>query len=174
MELDLTKFLVCYAIAGNADPDAPQATTLALATSLLDMSLVQSAVVTQMVAQSLAPGQKPVAQMGSVLPAAPFGSRPRFSRLRGRRARAMAARARVKVPSVRHMANPADIHTHLHEHKLRPVIHREQLAEIKEPRVLRQWPEAGADVMEGTEVNVLLIVPEEHERGEPARTSGRK
>jgi hypothetical protein len=55
MQFDLTKFLVCRAIAENADPDTAGADRLALLASMMNMNLVQSAVVASVLAQSQAP-----------------------------------------------------------------------------------------------------------------------
>lgn len=170
MQFDLTTFLVCRAIAENEDPDTPGADRLALAASMMNMGLAQSAVL----ASVLAAGQAPPAQS-----AAPVTSR-RAAPARSRRqsARSLAARkpaARVRVPNVRDMPDPKQIEDHLHERKLRPVVHRERVPEIKSPRVVRQWPEADEDVDEGTEINVLLLVPEEGSKDEAEpRAAARK
>jgi len=158
MQFDLMKFLLCRAIADNADPDTPGADRVALVTSLLNMGLVQSAVLTSVIAAGQAPPPR-------ALGAANVRSRSRW----GRSAAPITSAAKVKVPSVRHMSDAKQIHDHLHEHKLRPMIHRETIPEIKTPRVLRQWPAADEDVDEGAEINVLLLVPEEsgHGKAEP-------
>jgi hypothetical protein len=150
-QFNAMNFLLFRAIA-DRNLDTPQADRLALAVSLMNMGLMQSVVLTSLLAQS-SDGQ---------------GSSTTGVSVRGRRARSLAAptpAAKVKVPSVRHMSDPKKIDEHLHEHRLRTRIHREAIAEIKSPRVLRQWPEADEDVDEGAEVNVLLLIPEEARHG---------
>jgi len=148
MQFDVTTFLLCRAIAENADPDTPGADRLALVASMLDLGgPLQSALLTSALARGQAPatnGETPVAAL----------------RTGHRRRRALASPAAIKVPSVRHLNDAEQIHAHLQGHKLRPVIHREMIPEIKVPRVLRQWPEADSDAFEGADVNVLLLVPE--------------
>lgn len=156
MQFDLTKFLVCRAIAENVDPDTPGANRLALAASLLNMGLAQSAVLASVLAAGQAPRAQGVAR----------------GRWRGRRAGAPTAK--VKVPNVHHMSDPRQIHDHLREHKLQSRIDIEAMAEIKSPRVLRQWPEADADVDEGAEINVLLLTPENGRHGDAERRATRK
>ena len=161
MQFDLTTFLVCRAIAENADPDTQGANRLALAASLMNAGLAQSAVL----ASVLAARQAPPAQSAALAPS------------RRRNARPLAAgkpAARVKVPSVRHMSDPRQIEDHLRERKLRPLVHRAPVTEIKTPRVARQWPEADEDVDEGAEINVLLLVPEEGKDEAEPRVPARK
>jgi hypothetical protein len=157
--IDMTRFMMYLLLAQNVDADAEGASRAALLTSMLDVDLPTGAVLVSAIAGSLAPSPSPAGPAG--------GKGLGGLRGRGRRGHAKrAVRAKVKVPSVRHLSDPEQIHAHLHGHKLRPLIHREVMADIKTPRVVRQWPDADADVDEGADVNVLLLVPEDGRRDE--------
>jgi hypothetical protein len=160
--IDLTRFLTYLLLAQNADSDAEGAGRAALLTSMLDVDLPTGAVLVSAIAGGLASPPSP-----TTTPAGGKGLAGLRGRGRGRRGHAKrAARAKVKVPSVRHLSDPEQIHAHLHQHKLRSLVHREAMADIKTPRVVRQWPDADADVDEGAEINVLLLVPEDGRRDE--------
>jgi hypothetical protein len=159
MQFDLTKFLVCRAIAQNADPDTAGADRLALLASMMNMNLVQSAVVASVLAQSQAP--PPISTTGGGAAVALH---------RGRRAPPMASGAdvassprRVRVPRLDDLASASEIHEHLQRHRLEPRVHSETVPGILAPRVLRHWPGVDTEVDEGTEIDVLFIVPEEGE-----------
>jgi hypothetical protein len=150
--IDMTAFLTYFAIARNKDPDTGSAGKAALLTSMLNLDLLPGVLVASALANNLAPptATTPVPSGGI------FGRRHR----RGRHGLpAPVGRARIRVPNVGDMSDADEIHAHLSRHRLRPLIHREAMAEIKTPRVLRQWPEADADVLEGEQINVLLVVP---------------
>jgi hypothetical protein len=153
MQFDLTKFLLCRAVAENADPDTAGADQLALLTSMMNLGLVQSAVIASVLAQSQAPP--------------PTGNGVAAPLHRGRRAAPMAAnsasRRKVRVPRLDELSSASEIHEHLQRHKLEPRVHRETVPGIRAPRVLRHWPGPDVEVDEGTEIDVLFLVPEDGE-----------
>jgi hypothetical protein len=152
---DIPTFLTYRAVAEGTSSNDQSASRVALLVSLLNMDLIPG----MLIARALAGSPAPVKANGGLI----LGR----GRHRGRRGQALLApRARVKVPAVHHLSDPERISAHLHEHKLRPLIHREPMPEIKVPRVLRQWPEVDTEVDEGAEINVLLLVPEDS-RPEP-------
>lgn len=161
MQLDLTKFLLCRAIAENADADTSSADRVGLLTSMLGKDLGTSAVLAYVIAENQAPS---VAADGEGSGTTVARVRPRGRR--GRRGRPAATSAKVVVPSVRHMSDPQLIQAHLHEHKLQARIDREAVPDLKTARVLRQWPEKDTAVDEGTEISVLMIVPEDGRHAE--------
>jgi hypothetical protein len=160
VRFDLTKFLLCRAIAENADADTPDADRVALVTSLMNVGLVQSAILTRVVAERQAP------PTGSTLETIS----PRGRGRRGRFTAAGTSAARVKVPDLAKMSNADQIRRHLEEHRLQPRIHHATIPEIKASRMARQWPAADADVDEGAEIYVFLVEPDEGgPRDPPAR-----
>jgi hypothetical protein len=156
MQFDLTKFLVCRAVAENADPDTAGADRLALLTSVMNMNLVQSALIASVLAQSQAQSIPPAGDGG----AAPLHRGRRTAPMAAYSARVASSRRRVRVPRLDDLASASEIHEHLQRHKLEPRVHRETVPGILAPRVLRHWPGADVEVDEGTEVDVLFIVPE--------------
>lgn len=72
-------------------------------------------------------------------------------------------RRKVRVPKLDELASAREIHEHLQRHKLEPRVHRETVPGILAPRVLRHWPGPDVEVDEGTEIDVLFLVPDEGE-----------
>jgi hypothetical protein len=143
----IPKFVTLRAIASSADPDTGSADRAALAACFLNMNLLQSAIVARALAQRQAQGSgSPVSERG-------IGKR----RHRHRENTA----ARVRVPNVRELTDLGAIEKHLQDHKLRAEIHREVVPEIHAPRVLRQWPAPDSEVLEQSQIRVVLLVPED-------------
>ena len=152
MEFELTKFLVCRAIAENADPDTPGADRMALVASMLNVGLVQSAVLASVLAE--------VRRRPSAAPASVTSSGGRARLLGGGQASRQGEGAQ-RAPHVRSKADRGPSAGTPSAAAVRP----RAGPEIKTPRVVRQWPEADKDVDEGAEINVLLLVPEEGKDG---------
>jgi hypothetical protein len=157
MQFDLTKFLLCRAVAENADPNTTGADQLALLTSMMNLGLVQSALMASVLAQSQAP---PPTGTGVV---SPLHRGHRAAPMAASSARVASSRRKVRVPRLDDLASAREIHEHLQRHRLEPRFHRETVSGIMAPRVLRHWPEADVEVDEGTEIDVLFIVPDDGE-----------
>jgi hypothetical protein len=162
--LNTNNFLTSYMIASNNGLDARSADRLAILMGLMDMSQMQTAVLTSLLAGSA------LASTSSSQGATPTLSR----RRRGRALAGPIGAPKVKVPSVDNILEPGQIREYLQQRKLRARIHLKAIQEIRTPRVLHQWPEADADVDEGAEVHVMLLVPEEGRHGEPEARLPRK
>jgi hypothetical protein len=155
MPFDITKFVVCRAVAENANPDTNSADRVAILTSMMNMGLVQSAIL----ASALAGNEVPVpAAGGGGVPSARL-----FSRRRRPLALANSPVPRVKVPHIRHLKSESEIHEHLGHHHLRARIHAERAPELKEPRIIFQSPEPDEEIDPDGEVTVVLLTPVEPE-----------
>lgn len=151
MQIDVPSFIFNLMIARNGDPDAAGADRIALVASALNLGQVPSALLTKVLVDNQTPP-----------PATGTGETPS--------ARHRAPGMPVKVPPVHHLTAADQIEEHLQRHKLRARIDRESLPEIKAPRVLRQSPPPDTVVMEGAEVHVLMLVPEDGKPEPEVRT----
>lgn len=156
MPFDLTKFLLCSALAENVDPDTAGANQLALAASMMNMGLMQTAVFAVALAQS----QAQAGTTGTSSSGTPSSRRS----LHGRRARA--PMAKVRVPGLRQLSERKEIEDLLAEHKLEARFQEQRIPELTGQGFALHWPAEGADVDEGTEVQVMLLLPEEAGNGE--------
>jgi hypothetical protein len=168
MPFPLMDFVVCRTVAQIVDPSQASADQAALlATMMPNTNLAYRLLFTSAFAQSLAPAPPPPNGLG--IAARPGGRRAQAAT---NRSHAAAVRGKVRVPRLDHLRRASHIHEHLQEHRLAPRFHYETAPEVKESRVLRHWPEAGAEVDEGTEIDVFFLVPEGID-GDEARASKR-
>ncbi len=137
MAFNIQEFLVSRAVGETVNSDNETVTRIALLTSMMNLPILQSAVLSRVLAQSQAP-PPPVVD---------------------NRARALSRR--VKIPDLKHHTAAKQVHEHLGEHKLRARIHAEPAADLKTPRVIFQWPQPDMEADPDSEVHVVMLTPPE-------------